>query len=688
MVLLIDLILYRNDIILTMNSRFACFITVRTTSSRLPQKALLPIREKSTIEHLIDRTKLVKSTPNIILCTSDKPEDDILIEIAKKNKIDYYRGPLEDKLTRWLGAAKKYKIDYFVTVDGDDLFADPYLIDLAIKQMQKDPCDFLKIPDDLVCGGAEFCISTNALEKVCEIKDTSDTEMMWVYFTRTGLFNVKELRVDDPIYHNKNIRMTLDYREDLEFFKRVFKEFNTSKNTIPLRTILKLIHKKPEIAKINFFRQEQFLQNQKKKTKLIIKQSPTQNKVKTSNSWRFRGNELKYVKEVLDSGFGSSTSGNMNTRLERAFAQRFGVKFAVTSNSGTSTLHQALVAMGVGPRDEVIIPPLTVIMCGYAVLYTGARPVFADIDPDTFLIDPTDIERKITPKTKAIMAVHLYGQVCNMGAIMKIAKKHNLYVLEDCAECYLGTDDQGRIGGTIGHVGSFSFENSKHLSTGDGGILITDEEILAERMRKFGGMGFKNIKALSGQVRKNKDIFQDPKYLRHDTFGWNYRLPEVAAAVGLAQLEQIDYLVNKRKQIATKYIEVLKDCDYLIPQQVPDGYINSYWTFAARYEGNEKKGVTWYQFRRKFMEYGGDGIYAAWALVFNEPIMKMINREGKYFSEIPKQASHLKGFLKNVHCPHAEDTQPKIMQFTTNQGIEEDIDIQMSALRKAINFFK
>ena len=410
--------------------------------------------------------------------------------------------------------------------------------------------------------------------------------------------------------------------------------------------------------------------------------------VETTNSWRFKGKELEYVKEVLDSGFGSSTSGNMNTRLERAFAKRFCMKFAVTSNSGTSTLHQALAAMGVGPGDEVIVPALTVIMCGYAVLYTGARPIFADIDPETFLIDPQDIEKKITKKTKVIMVVHLYGQVCNMGAIMAIAKRHKLFVLEDCAECYLGKDQNGRIGGTIGDIGSFSFENSKHLSTGDGGILVTNNEKLAERLRKFGGMGFKNIKALSGQVRKDKDVFQDPNYLRHDTFGWNYRLPEVAAAIGLAQLEQIDTLVGKRMQIAAKYLEAIGNSQILLPQKVPYGYVNSYWTFAVKYQGKQLKGVSWYEFRKKFMEYGGDGIYAAWALVYNEPIMKMIHKEGKYFSDLPATAIHHKGFLRGVHCPNAEKIQPQIMQFTTNQGIERDIDLQIDALKKSIKFYQ
>ena len=410
-------------------------------------------------------------------------------------------------------------------------------------------------------------------------------------------------------------------------------------------------------------------------------------KTKHSNSWRFRGNELKYVKEVLESGFGSSTIGTMNQRFEQAFAKRFGSRYAITSNSGTATLHQALMAFGVGPDDEVIVPALTVVMCGYAVIQAGARPVFADVDPDTFLIDPKDAERKITKKTKAIMPVHLYGQVCDMAAIMKIAKKHKLCVVEDCAQCFLGTDNQGRYGGMIGDVGSFSLENSKHLSTGDGGILITDNETFAERMRKFGGMGFKSLQAEHGQVKKDKSVFQDPKYLRHDTFGYNYRLSAIAGAVGLAQVEQIDFLVKKRQQIGAKYLEAMGGCDWLIPQKTPKGYTHSYYTFAARYEGEEKKGVSWYNFRNKFMEFGGDGIYAAWALVYNEPIMRLIHERGAFFPGLPNQAKYFKGYLQGVKCPQAEKLQPKLMQFTANQGIEKDMNLQMNALKKTIKFF-
>ena len=226
-------------------------------------------------------------------------------------------------------------------------------------------------------------------------------------------------------------------------------------------------------------------------------------------SWRFDEREYAYIKEVLHSGFASGTSGNMNTRLERAFAQKFGRRFAITFNSGTTTLHAALWALGVRYGDEVILPPLTVISCMNAVLYCNAIPVFADIDPDTFLLDPEDVRKKITSKTKAIMPVHLYGQVCNMTEIMAIAREYGLGVVEDCAQCYLGTH-QGKIGGTIGDIGSWSFENSKHLTTGDGGIIACDDEALGDRIRKLNSQGFRNATAVSGKIRVSKDLFQNP----------------------------------------------------------------------------------------------------------------------------------------------------------------------------------
>lgn len=255
----------------TTKPKLGCFITARTSSTRLPQKMLLPIRGKTVIEHDIDRAKLVKGVDFVVLCTSDGPEDNVLEEIAKKQGIDFYRGSLKDIIARWLEAATKFNLDYFVEFDGDDLFCDPELLSSAVVQMLKEPCDLLKPPADLVCGGAGYCISVPALKKVYDIKGTDDVDFWPVYFTDTSFFKVRDLKIEDPTFKNLNIRLTLDYPDDLEFFERVFDELDTNTNDVSLRQILGLLNQKPEIAKINFFRQQEFADNQKIKAQLVLK---------------------------------------------------------------------------------------------------------------------------------------------------------------------------------------------------------------------------------------------------------------------------------------------------------------------------------------------------------------------------------------------------------------------------------
>jgi len=407
----------------------------------------------------------------------------------------------------------------------------------------------------------------------------------------------------------------------------------------------------------------------------------------SDNSWRFGQQELVYIKEVLDSGFGASTSGSMNQRLERAFARRFGVRYAITHCNGTATMHSALAAAGVGPGDEVIIPALTVISNAFVTLHQNAVPVFADIDPHTFNIDPADVARKITPRTRAIIPVALYGLPPDLDPIMALAEKHGLSVIEDNAQCFLG-EHRGRLAGTIGHMASFSFENSKHMSTGDGGILITNDETLARRVRKFHGAGYATIEADEGRVRLRRDDFQNPDFKRHDAFGWNYRLPEVAAAVGLAQLERLDAYVSLRQQIAALYAEAIDGCDYLIPQAAPPGYGHTYWAYAMIYQGEEAIGVPWADFRRTYIEMGGDGFYAAWQVTYNEPVIKEMAFYGRGcpvrcpLYEGPKVA------WGPGLCPVAERLQPRLMQLKTNYGDLAEARLKADALKKTIAHFK
>lgn len=249
----------------------AIFITVRSDSSRLPNKALLPILGKPTIEMVILRAKLVKNVDSVIVCTTERHIDDKIVQIAEKCGVLYYRGNLDDKLDRWLGAANKFGIEAFVTMDGDDLLCDPELMGLGVEQLQMKDVDFIEAPQGLICGAFTYGIKTTALEKVCSIKGTSDTEMMWVYFKDTGLFKVSTLRIDDPVFYDSNTRMTLDYDEDFDFFKAIFEHFNCVNNDTPLRDIVSYLKTHPEIVQMNAFRHQEWASNQKNKTKLVLR---------------------------------------------------------------------------------------------------------------------------------------------------------------------------------------------------------------------------------------------------------------------------------------------------------------------------------------------------------------------------------------------------------------------------------
>ncbi len=406
-------------------------------------------------------------------------------------------------------------------------------------------------------------------------------------------------------------------------------------------------------------------------------------KKKTTSGWRFKGNEIRYLREVLNTDFKAKLSASKNEKLEKLFAKKHKQKFAITANSGTSTLHMALNAFGVGHGDEVIIPNLTVAMCGFAVWSCGAVPVYADVDKKTFLIDPKDIEKKITKKTKAIMVVHLYGLMCDMKKIMKIARKHKLFVLEDCAQCFFGKNENNEIAGTIGHVGSWSFETTKHITTGDGGIVTTDNVKLGVNMRRFGSAGYKNLKANTGKIRIDKSKFQNPNWGRHDRFAYNYRLSEICAAVGLAQLERIDYFLKKRKLMSKLFTDFFKsnNSKLLIPQHVPKGYVHSYFTFPVLFNG-DKHGITWRFFRKKFTDFGGDGIYASWKTVSNEGPFFISRTKGLRSGQMKISNSYGYG-----ETPVADEIQKKIMQFTTNQKNITEMRKQIKCLEKTLRYF-
>ena len=250
----------------------AVFITVRTDSTRLPNKALIHIMDRPVIEMIILRAKQVKKADCVVLCTTTRPVDDSLILIAEKNGIEYFRGSVEDKLARWNGAAEKIGIDLIATFDGDDLLCEPELIDKSFDFIEQGKLDFVKAPEGLAIGAFTYAIRTTALKKVCAIKDSEDTEMMWTYFEDTGLFSCGELPADQ-VFLLPDARLTLDYIEDYNFFARVFEVFDNKDNSVSLRTILPYLAAHPEIMEINKFRSDEWRANQIQKTHLKLKSS-------------------------------------------------------------------------------------------------------------------------------------------------------------------------------------------------------------------------------------------------------------------------------------------------------------------------------------------------------------------------------------------------------------------------------
>lgn len=380
--------------------------------------------------------------------------------------------------------------------------------------------------------------------------------------------------------------------------------------------------------------------------------------------------EIRYVMEALNNQFSNSKYGGMVRRFEEAFAAVFGVRYAIAQVNGTATLHSALAAMGVGPGDEVIVPSLTMMSTCFAALQANAVPVFADVNRRSFTIDPASVESCITQKTKAIITVSLFGLSPDMDPIMALARKHNIYVIEDNAQCYLGSY-KGRLAGTIGHMASYSLQISKHITCGEGGVLISNDELLAENARRFGSLGYASVGASASQGKVRREVIQDPNYERHSTMGWNYRLAEPLAAIALAQTERMRELVDQRVKVAEAYAQAHKGCDWLVPQLVGADYTHSWWTYVLALENGGR--FTWYDFRNKYVEFGGDGIYATWQLNHLEPALR-----GKKLA--------WQTFERGL-CPVAESIQPRLLQFKTNYLDMASAERQADVLRRTIAFF-
>ena len=264
-------------------------------------------------------------------------------------------------------------------------------------------------------------------------------------------------------------------------------------------------------------------------------------------------NDVAAVAEVLKSDW--LTTGPTVEKFERAFAKKVGARYAVAVNSGTAALHAAMFALGIGPGDEVVVPPITFAATANCVVFQGGTPVFADVDPSTLLIDPGRVEQKITKKTKAIITVDYAGQPCDYTALKRLAKKHQLVLVADACHA-LGATYKGEPVGSLADLNAFSFHPVKHITTGEGGMIATRRAEYAQRMSDFRSHGITRESArFAGVLRDNPP---GPYYYEMQELGYNYRLSDIGCALGLSQLKKLDRFVARRREIAARYDEAFR----------------------------------------------------------------------------------------------------------------------------------
>jgi perosamine synthetase len=274
------------------------------------------------------------------------------------------------------------------------------------------------------------------------------------------------------------------------------------------------------------------------------------------------GNEKRYLNQCIETGWISS-EGPFVKQLEENLAVRVGRRYGIAVSNGSAALDAAVVALDIGPGDEVILPTFTIISCAAAIVRAGATPIVVDCDPLTWNMDVSQIEEKITPHTKAIMVVHIYGLPVDMEPVLNLAHKHGLYIIEDAAEMH-GQTYQGKPCGSFGHISTFSFYPNKHITTGEGGMIVTDDPQLAQRCQSL-----RNL------------CFQPQKRFVHEELGWNMRMSNLQAAVGVAQLERLDEFVDRKRKMGKLYTELLGEISSIqLPLTRTDHAENIYWVYG------------------------------------------------------------------------------------------------------------
>lgn len=391
--------------------------------------------------------------------------------------------------------------------------------------------------------------------------------------------------------------------------------------------------------------------------------------------------------QPLESGLVNYWTGHKGVEFEEKWAQYCECKYGIATSNGTSALHSALAACDIGPGDEVIVTSYSFIASSFCVVQAGAIPIFADVRKDTHTIDPSSIEKKITSRTKAIIPVHLYGIPCDMDEIMAIAKQHNLFVIEDCAQAH-GSEYRGKKVGSIGHAGCFSFCQSKHFTTGgEGGAVVTNDENIAWAARSFRDHGY-DVRERLRLLELEKKLF----YI-HQRVGFNYRLTEIQSIIGLCELERFDEWNKKRRvMLGDKLLKALQGHEAVeyLPPQGKEGKFISYWLFPIVIN-LDRISCSIKEFWQAIEAEGVPVAPVLWPQMYKEKAY--IDHNGFGTAKFPfnsKEYTEARSVdYRNVICENAAWVEERTFCFPTHPVYEDrHVDAMVAAFEKVYKHFK
>ena len=581
-------------------------------------------------------------------------------------------GSQDDLLKRNLDCALENGFDFIVRVTCDDPFKDfesaLIMLDYAVRNNI-----------DLINN--ENKISNWVEGTTLEIYKTKF--MRWLYFNAWTSYQREHMDFRSIV----NVHSSLDFKiKDIKSLKDLgidkdykdLKEYSITIDTpeefvrgVDIAKKVKIDHKYDEIILL--------INDNHKKTKKLNTKNSHFTKLVRAETTRISRNENYHLTQIIESDLRGSKLIDMNSKLEENFAKIFNAKHAISMCNGTHTLECSLRAIGVKPGDEIIVPNLTMAATCMSVISVGCLPIFTDVNRTTLQICEHQIERNITSKTKAIIAVSLFGGLPNLKNIKKLCKERNIHLIEDNAESMMSIY-QGKIYGLYGDISSFSFQATKHLTALEGGICLTNNDNLALLLRQYSAVGYSTISIEKTSVDKN--LIQNPNFERHLLPATNSRMSPLSAALICGQLERIHHLINIRIYCAELYEEVIKKFDQLCfcQENIKDSK-SSYWGYPIIFY--DKK--NWYKFREIFIAKGGLPFYAAWKLNSEEPAMSPIHSKNELLKRLGSKNYNLyKEQHSKINKTNALFVQERMAILRTNLWDYNVVNIQANILKQCL----